>query len=228
MTTLRTLLAGFVGEDCRFCADSCGDIPGLCNRCLANLEWNITCCFYCGIPISSGLICLTCASAPPPLIGTVSPLVYAERTAQLIQWFKYDRQLALASTLSALMRRRPPTFLTSKTVLLPVPSCPTRFRGRGFNPAAELAVCLADSVGVNCELSVVQRRRGAVPQSSLKREAERHSNIRGAFKVQGCTPREVIIVDDVMTSGATTRELSRQLLAAGSERIGIWVCARTA
>ena len=69
------------------------------------------------------------------------------------------------------MRRRLPRFLRPTTVLLPVPSCPVRFRARGFNPAAEIAMSLADSVGVDCELSAVARRRGAVPQSSLKREA---------------------------------------------------------
>ena len=228
MTTLRALLADLVGADCRFCSSPCSNVPGLCKSCLSDLEWNITSCFYCGIPISSSSVCLSCASRPSPLIGTVSPLIYADQTARLIQSFKYGHQLALASTLGAIMRRRLPRFLRPTTVLLPVPSCPVRFRARGFNPAAEIAMSLADSVGVDCELSAVARRRGAVPQSSLKREAARRRNIHGAFKVQSCVPRDVVIVDDVMTSGATTRELSRQLMAAGSERINIWVCARAA
>ena len=119
------------------------------------------------------------------------------------------------------MRRRLSRFLRPTTVLVPVPSCPVRCRARGFNPAAEIATSLADSVGVDCDLSVLVRHRGAVPQLSLKREAGRRRKIRGAFKVKSCVLRDVVIVDDVMNSGTTTRELSRQLMASGGERINI-------
>jgi ComF family protein len=123
-------------------------------------------------------------------------------------------------------RRLAVPLVPSPDLVLPVPLAPARLAERGFNQAVELARPLAKLLGVPLETSRVHRRRDTVPQASLPWK-ERKQNIRHAFECElDLTGKQVLVVDDVMTTGATLDELARTLKAHGAARVENFVLAR--
>lgn len=110
--------------------------------------------------------------------------------------------------------------------LLPVPIHPRRLRERGYNQALELARPVARTLGLPLLPHALRRLRATSPQMTLP-EAARAANVRGAFAVHGPLPAHVVLVDDVLTTGATTGELARTLKAAGCARVEVWCACRT-
>ena len=108
----------------------------------------------------------------------------------------------------------------------PVPLHPSRRRERGFNQAALLAERLAADRGVAVRPRWLARLRDTQPQSDLG-AAERQANVRGAFEARAdVAGLHVVVVDDVLTTGATVAECARALRAAGAARIGVVAVAR--
>jgi predicted amidophosphoribosyltransferase len=101
----------------------------------------------------------------------------------------------------------------------------TRLRQRGYNQALEVAREVSKALRVPVDYKCCRRTRNTVPQTSLQGKL-RQKNLRGAFDVRGELPGHVAIVDDVVTTGATVRELARVMRWAGVERIEVWACAR--
>ncbi len=111
--------------------------------------------------------------------------------------------------------------------LVPVPLHPVRFRERGFNQAEQLCRNLSRKTGLNVESRAVKRTRVTQTQTRLSR-TERLGNMRGAFephkvKLNG---RRVVLVDDVLTTGATASDCARACIKAGAARVGVWTLAR--
>lgn len=116
-------------------------------------------------------------------------------------------------------------------LLVPVPLAPQRARRRGFNQAALIAESLAARDPKHLELApeLLVKARETPPQASLRRREARLANLRGAFRVAYPTRvrgRSIIVVDDVVTSGATTGEARRVLKAAGAKSVLIVAAAR--
>ncbi len=110
--------------------------------------------------------------------------------------------------------------------LVPVPLGRPRQRERGFNQAALLAERLAPALGVAVRPRWLARVRDTQPQSDLG-AAERHANVRGAFAARAeVAGHHVVVVDDVLTTGATVAECARALRAAGAARVGVVAVAR--
>ena len=117
-----------------------------------------------------------------------------------------------------------PTVLQPR--ILAVPLSPARLAERGFNQALEIARPLAHALGVPIELHRIHRRRDTAPQASLPWK-ERKQNIRHAFECElDLTGKAVLVVDDVMTTGATLDELAATLKAHGAARVENCVVAR--
>jgi ComF family protein len=111
--------------------------------------------------------------------------------------------------------------------LIPVPLHPGRFQERGFNQSEELARALARRIDRPVLKKALRRARPTEPQTTLN-TAARQRNVRGAFDAaQTPLPRRVVLVDDVITTGATTAEASRALIRAGVEHVEVWAVART-
>lgn len=101
-----------------------------------------------------------------------------------------------------------------------------RQRERGFNQSLQLAKCLRDQLHIPLQANLVERHKLTPPQASLP-WAERRKSIRNAFTVTGkVTDQHIVIVDDVMTTGASLDELATTLLKAGARRVDCWVLAR--
>jgi ComF family protein len=116
--------------------------------------------------------------------------------------------------------------LPQPDVLLPIPLHSKRLRERGYNQALELARPIAAEWGVPLDFNSCTRKKETTEQIGLSAKLRR-SNLKGAFELKdNFQGKRIVIVDDVMTTGNTVSELSRQLLRAGASSVDIWVCAR--
>ena len=120
-----------------------------------------------------------------------------------------------------------PATWTHPATLLPIPLHPRRLRQRGYDQALELARPLARTLGLPLLDSVLHRVRDTAPQSRLD-AAQRQGNLKDAFRIESrhAVPAHVVLVDDVMTTGATLQAAAAALRAAGVARVDAWVCAR--
>ena len=108
-----------------------------------------------------------------------------------------------------------------------MPLSPQRLRERGFNQALELARAVAPALNAPVDAGLCLKTRDTPPQTRLPWK-ERRKNIRGAFVVEGdVSGRHVVVIDDVLTTGATLNELARNLKRAGAASVTGWVIART-
>jgi ComF family protein len=120
--------------------------------------------------------------------------------------------------------------LAGAQVLVPVPLHPRRRRERGFNQSALLASALGEPLGLKVSEDALARREDTPPQTGLS-AAGRRANVAGAFVVRrraAVSGRIVVLVDDVLTTGATARECARALAAAGAREVRLVTAARVA
>ena len=113
-------------------------------------------------------------------------------------------------------------------VIIPVPLHRNRLRWRGFNQAALLAAAVANKTGRRLEMRALARIRATAPQTSYD-SRQRQLNVRGSFAVKypgRIVDRRVLLVDDVMTTGATVNECARMLLEAGARTVDVLTMAR--
>jgi ComF family protein len=195
-------------------------------------------CVCCGDALASsrddGPWCLRCRRREPAFELARSAGRYDGSLRLIIHAFKYGRRRALARPLAALMRKAGADLLASVDAAVPVPLHPARSLRRGFNQADDLARELGLPVW-----RVLRRVRHGPPQADLP-AAGRHANVQSAFVVR-CGPagsiaswrpalrnRSVLLVDDVMTTGATLDACGRALLETGVRRVSALTVARTA
>ena len=175
--------------------------------------------------------CVACLNHPPPFDRVVAPWSFAPPLSGLIHRMKYRRDLAAAAALGRLLARevgsRPG--VTPPGAVIGVPLSRRRLLYRGFNHAAELAAIVRRALGLRTLRGVRIARRHTPPQAKAGSAAERRANVAGAFTVRRWPAdlREVAIVDDVLTTGATASALADALRDRGVERIEVWCCART-
>jgi ComF family protein len=166
----------------------------------------------------------------PPFDMTMAPLAYAGSVRYLLTQFKFHARLSHAVPLVHVLREAVvgrDAALDTPQALIPVPIHRKRLAERGFNQSVELARPLARDLQIPLLLDAVQRQRATVPQFQLSGD-ERVVNVRGAFVLRAGTvlPKHVAIVDDVLTTGATVRELAKLLRKHGCERVEVWCAAR--
>jgi len=125
--------------------------------------------------------------------------------------------------LAQLMAARLPA-LPRSAVLVPVPLHPSRLRARGYDQALQLARALARLRALPCR-RLLKRVVATAPQSELDAAARRR-NLRDAFSCHRAPPAHVVLVDDVMTTGATLRAAAEALRRRGATRVDAWICAR--
>jgi len=221
----------------------------LCGACWDRIaRFTPPCCDRCGLPWSASTLPIGAGAAVltlPPAPSGVTPLLcgacrieppawdwarvgaeYEGVVREAIHAFKFRGKRAVARPLAQLIGEQWPPAARDVAALVPVPLGRPRERERGFNQAALLAERLALGLGVAVRPRWLKRLRDTQPQSDLG-ASERQANVRGAFEARAeVAGRHVVVVDDVLTTGATVTECARALRAAGAARIGVVAVAR--
>jgi ComF family protein len=173
---------------------------------------------------------MPCTVDAPAFTQARAALRYDETAKRMILPLKYADHTEAVKGLAALMRRPGEPLLQAANVLVPVPLHLNRLRERRFNQAALLAIQLARLTGRPLGLDKLVRRRETVPLEGLDLAARR-AELEGAIVMRAdanVRDKRVLLIDDVMTSGATANECAKVLLAAGARRVDVLTAARVA
>ena len=205
----------------------------VCGDCLGRWAAPLPRCQRCAIEVPAGItLCGSCLLHPPPFVRAVAALPYSFPWDDLIARFKFSAALDLAPffvrQLQAAVER---AGVNLPALLLPVPLSEKRLRERGFNQAWEMTRRLGATWRCRADPHLLMRVRETPHQTALP-PSERIANVASAFaveplRVRELRGREVAVIDDVMTTGATVAEMSRTLLEAGAAEVQVWVLART-
>ena len=214
-----------IRDRCLLCAAPVKSSKDLCLACFDTLPWHHEAqCKQCGLP-SNHMICGHCLHEPPDFDATRAALRYEFPLDALMQQYKYGSSLQMAHLFTGLMTTH--HTMHDIDLIIPMPLHPQRLKERGFNQSLEIARLLADQGQVPLDYSCCIRTKFTPPQASLPLKA-RTKNIKGAFAVTSdLTGKRVVLVDDVMTTGASLNELAKMLKKAGAAHVECWVVART-
>ena len=203
----------------------------VCEACVAQFGQPSPRCEMCALPVLPGMRrCGACIVKPPPLDHCLAAVTYTYPWSGLVQEFKFHEHTAWARTFGTLLRSAPwvEPALEAADCVLPMPLSRERLQSRGFNQALLLASMLEPA---KVKHGLLLRIKDTPPQSSLPRK-ERLDSVRGAFAVDPLLApwlqgKRVVLVDDVMTSGASLHAAAKALRNAGAAHITGLVFART-
>jgi ComF family protein len=221
---------------CTTCYVSVSSHGNLCQYCYGKLHViSDPQCAVCGIPFSLpqeiDSQCARCLVEPPLFHQARSVWVYNAISARMIKTLKFEDRAPMLKQFIVLMARAGGTILPDADYLIPVPMHWKSLLIRRYNPAVWLADALAQKTGVTCRGNLLARSRASKPQRGLKR-AERLKNLRKAFYVPAkmrplLQGKKLVLIDDVITTGATANACTDALLKAGAARVDVVTLAHT-
>ena len=219
----------FFPPSCTVC-DALLPGPGaFCDDCAGELlELPTVHCARCAEPgLFPGHRCERCSTTDVPWARAWAPFEHEGALARAIHRLKYEDQSHLSRALGVLLAQRARAVVQAMPgTLVPLPLHPARFTERGYDHAALLTRSVAQELERPLALHWLRRVRATPRQVGLD-EAHREANVRGAFEADGAVRgQSVVVVDDVLTSGATAREAARVLRAAGATRVFVLTLAR--
>ena len=210
------VLCGSMGRDGLWCAACDAALP----------YFDAPHCPVCALPTPTGEVCGHCLAKPPSFSHTSAAFSYAFPLDKLIQAMKFGEQLALAHALALKLAQRIDASAAPDYVI-PMPLHPAKLRERGFNQSLLIAATISRALGLVLLTDQCRRVRDTPPQSALPWQ-ERNKNVRNAFCCDtDLTGKRVVLVDDVLTSGASLNALADAVRKRGASEIGAWVVART-
>ncbi len=232
---LTAILDTLLPPTCAAC-DEPVTAPGqLCGACFGGLSFiTAPLCHSCGLPaaVQGAPACPTCHSAPPPWGAARAAMLYDAASQRLVLPFKHADRTELATALALHMQRAGAVLLARADLLVPVPLHRWRLLHRRYNQAALLARALARRTGRPTLPDALRRTRVTQSLRNLP-AARRASLLMGAVTVRpgraaAIAGRRILLIDDVLTSGATARACTQALLDAGAASIDVLVACRVA
>ncbi len=223
---MRKLFHALLANHCALCDAACATF--LCAGCEAHLPRVGDACPVCALPLAhEASLCADCLELPKPFTSSLCPFVYTYPLDGLIRRFKHRRYFAagefLAKSLGACVRLH---YDQLPDALVPMPQHWRRRLLRGFNQAHFLADQLSAQTRIPV-LPLVGKTRPTPSQQGLDRK-QRLRNLHDVFAVRGAVQgKHLLLVDDVMTTGASAMSLAEALLKAGARRVDVAVLART-
>lgn len=203
----------------------------LCRSCRLDLPQIISACQQCAIPLKAAEIlrCGQCIQDPPSVDYAISLYHYETPLDYLIGQLKYHQKLSYASIMGDLLKEKILNLDVEHQLpqaIIAVPLYKKRLLQRGFNQSLEIVKSIAKEKKIPILLDAVDRVRDTPTQRSLNKK-ERKKNVKGCFDVvREIKQSHIVIVDDVVTTGATSNELARVLKTAGVGTVGVWSIAR--
>lgn len=235
---LRAALRLIFPPRCIACGGAVDDDFGLCGAC-----WRETpfiaghVCDACGSPLpgeadGQGDLCDDCLAMPRPWAQGRAALLYRDSARRMVLALKHGDRLDLVGPMASWLHRAAAPLLRPDMVVAPVPLHRFRLLRRRYNQSALLSQALARRAGLTGCADLLQRRRATPSQEGRDRSA-RFANLAGAIRVHPrraalVAGRPVLLVDDVMTSGATLAAAAEACLDAGASTVSVLVLARVA
>jgi ComF family protein len=196
--------------------------PPVCERCGSPFE----------IAVDAGQVCGACIARPPAYDRARAALIYGDVSRDLVLALKYQGRRDGLGLLARWMSNAGPDLLADADLIIPVPLHYFRLVRRGFNQSVWLAAELSRSSGAPMAVDALKRVRATPIQGGLSAEGRRR-NVQGAFRLRASRKklvagRKILLVDDVLTTGATAEACSRVLRRAGARCVDVLTLARVA
>ena len=220
---------------------SCGVITQrthqLCGSCWGDVRFiSDPVCSCCGLPFSYSVdgedeaLCAGCLHELPNFKKNRSVMVYDDASKSMILGFKHGDRIDATPGFAAWLENIGRDLLEEADIIIPVPLHRLRLLKRKYNQAALLARTLSKSTGKEYQPQLLMRHKHTPPQGHLSFN-QRHDNVRGAFSVnpkhlEDIKDKNILIIDDVYTTGATLKECTKTLLKAGVKSVNCLTLAR--
>ncbi|MHC8509023.1 MAG: ComF family protein [Rhodospirillales bacterium] len=231
----RAALDAVLPPHCGLCGTETDAPSALCPDCWRQVTFIAPpVCACCGMPFghesAPESVCGGCLESPPVYDRARAAVLYGDGARAAVLGLKHGDRHDLADLLAAWSLRAGAEFWPDADFIMPAPLHWTRLFARRFNQSALIAKALARRTGVPARVDDLVRVKRTPSQGGLGR-AQRIRNVQGAFAVRpkardGVKGRNIVIVDDVMTTGATVNALARTLKRAGAARVDVLTAAR--
>ncbi len=233
MILLSKILDFLFPPSCLVCKEPSTEHGTMCPKCWSSFNWigNPKCC-KCGYPFPADLdlgpnpLCPTCASGNNELDWIRAACVYDDVSKNIMLPFKHAGRLQYQKIMSRAMILSLRELPGGVDVVMPIPLAYRRLFKRGYNQSTLLARPIAKSLNIKIDVSTVRRKYR--PDMGHKNAAQRAENIRGVFSVRNPNAirgKTILLVDDVMTTGATFNEMKKVLKRNGAKAVyGIVFC----
>ena len=230
MELAQKLLSNLFPCRCILCQQTVKHSFEVCPDCYRALPHNEICCVSCALPlaedINNEVLCGSCIQKAPAFDYAHSLFRYEGDVIRLVHQLKFGEKIGFSRTIGEMLLMQLLKTNEKPDCILPVSLHKSRLRQRGFNQSIEISRVLAKNLVIPIEHTAVVRHRSTAAQSGLNAK-QRQKNIKGAFSVVAkLNYKHVLIVDDVMTTGATVNELARVLKKNNVERVGVLSIAR--
>ena len=231
MNYLQKVLNFLLPPHCPICQKQIMDNHAVCGECFGKLSFiSGAVCEKCGrpLPYKEAKICANCLKKSPLYHRALSVLKYNESSKTLILPFKHADAIELTPLLVQWMDKQGQSLISNCDCILPVPLHITRLFKRKYNQSALLAKRLAKIYHKSYLPSVLIRVKHTESQGHMNSK-QRQKNVKNAFKIQKADKikdKNVLLIDDVMTTGATVNECTKVLLKAGAKQVDVLTLAR--
>lgn len=215
---------------CILCGNKGMQYMDLCQSCYNELPMLGNHCYCCAKAFASDSanlqLCGECQKKHPAFDRTYTAFAHQGAIRYLINHCKFKGIYKYTRLLGMLLAN----FLVKNTelpeLIIPVPLHPKRYRQRGFNQTLEISKIISQQLSIPIDNHCCLRVKNTSHQIALDNQ-QRHKNINNAFHMQS-TPKalHIAILDDVLTTGATANEMTKEIKATGINRVDVWVCAR--